>query len=151
MAETDDTFRPLIATQAQLERAWSVLMGPHDFATASLWVLVIRRDNRPFPHLLEVAEMPAAPDEDDADLVARLIAEVSSGQRGFEPMRSGDRLAFLISRPGPGVVSESDRCWARLLYAACREAEVASAIAHLATDDGVRPLPLDEVQTAIGA
>lgn len=149
MADTDDTYRPLTATQAQLERVWTFLMGPDGFSTASLWVLVIRGDDRPFPHLLEMAEIPSVPAEDDAEVVASLIAEVSAGRRGFEPWSEGDRLAFLLSRPGPSTVTEPDRRWARLLYAACREAGLTCAIAHLAADDGVRPLPLDEVQTAI--
>jgi hypothetical protein len=55
------------------------------------------------------------------------------------------RVVFLRSRPGRGGPGPDDLAWARSLYAACRTAAVPTEAVHLATDDTLVPLPMDEV------
>ena len=55
------------------------------------------------------------------------------------------RVAFLRSRPGRDIVTDTDRAWATSLYATARRAGVPCAVVHLATRGASRPIPADVV------
>jgi hypothetical protein len=57
----------------------------------------------------------------------------------------GGRVACLPSRPGRAAVTDDDRAWASGLYDACRRAGLPAEVVHLATDEELFPLPLDEL------
>jgi hypothetical protein len=57
----------------------------------------------------------------------------------------GMRVAFLRSRPGRETITDSDRTWARSLYAAARRAGMPCEVVHLATRGAIRPMPADVV------
>lgn len=132
-------FRPTIRTQADLELAWRHLMEPLGFGGHSLWVMFIQADRTPLPHLTQVEDTVAPPTpEQQASFVEFL--------RFFrDEMRGGERVVFLRSRPGRGGARPDDLLWARSLYDACRAADVETDVVHLATDDVLVPLPMDEV------
>ncbi|MFC4783531.1 hypothetical protein ACT8ZV_03595 [Nocardioides sp. MAHUQ-72] len=132
-------FTPTIRTQADLEAAWRHLMEPLGFDGHSLWVMFIQADHTPLPHLTQVEETVDPP---DAEQQASLV-EFLGFFRG--EMRGGERVAFLRSRPGRGGPGPDDLAWARSLYAACRSAGVETDVVHLATDDQLVPLPMDDV------
>lgn len=132
----EDTYRPTVRSQADLEKVWRHLMRPLGFGGGSIWMLRLEPGGRVVPHLLEIAEAELAPEEPDA--FAGLLEDLE----GVDP---GGSYAFLRSRPGPGGVTSDDRAWARFLYAAGRAAGVRLEVVHLATDTDVVPLPADEV------
>jgi hypothetical protein len=55
------------------------------------------------------------------------------------------RWALLMSRPGPGPCAEADRAWAGGLYATLRRCGIPHDVLHLASDDDIAPIPLDDV------
>jgi hypothetical protein len=132
---TDTPFVPVLRTQSDVERMWRRLMTPLGFSGCSLWMVVIEAD-RPVPKVMEIAEMPLAPEEGDAEAVAGLLEELAD---------DGTRFAFLRSRPGRGRPDASDRAWARALYDAGRRAGARLEVVHLAHDDDIYPLAVDDL------
>lgn len=63
----------------------------------------------------------------------------------------GPRVAFLRSRPGVDVITETDRAWAATLCASSRDAGVQCEVVHLATRGAIRPIPQDDVGLATSA
>jgi len=131
-------FEPVLTTQARMEDAWRELMGPWSFSGHSVWMMLIV-DDRPLPHLTEIAEAEDPPDTSDADGLADLLLMVDN------EVAPGARVAFLRSRPGKDVVTDSDRAWARSLYASARRAGMPCEVVHLATRGAIRPIPADVI------
>ena len=98
-------FSPNLTTQAELEDAWRELMGPWSFSGHSVWMMHVV-DDRPFPQLTEIAETEEPP---DTELVDGLVKILSMLDREHV---SGARVAFLRSRPGKDVITDTDRAWA---------------------------------------
>jgi len=136
---SDTPYAPVLRTQADLEDAWRQLMGPLGFSGHSLWLMFVQADQTPLPHLSQVEGTVAPPTaQEQLNLVGFLKC-----LRG--EMRRGERIVFLRSRPGRGGARPDDLAWARSLYDACRAAEVETDVVHLATDDVLVPLPMDDV------
>lgn len=133
----DLDFDPVIRTQADLEATWRTLMGPWPFGGHTVWMLVVLADDRVLPHLTQVEGTAEPPDERGIASFAQFLGHLDG-----DP---GDRLAFLLSRPGGPAVTPADRAWASSLYAAARRAGLPCETVHLATEGEVRPLPRDEL------
>ncbi len=143
---TSTPYRPTIRTQADLEHAWHHLMQPLGFRGRSLWLMLIDEDDQPLPQLTELADLPSRPSAWEERQFAHFLTLLAATMAGC-------RFAFLISRPGFGGPDESDREWAELLYDAARDAATPCEVVHVATDDTVAPIPLDELDVGepIGA
>jgi hypothetical protein len=134
------TYAPVIQTQADLEQVWRRLMSPLGFGGHSVWLMFIGADDRPVPQLTQIEEAVAPPDEEVLDGLAQVLRSVVDG------LVPGGRVACLRSRPGRAAVTDDDRAWASGLYDACRRAGLPAEVVHLATDDELLPLPLDELR-----
>lgn len=137
--ETPPPDRPVIRSQTDLERAWRTLMEPLGFSTRTMWVMFVDPDDRPFPQLLEVSDLPARPTAEDEEAVAAFLHHLPVAPG------SGARLAFLLCRPGRDGVGAADRAWAASVYDACRAADVPCEVVHLATDVSLVPIPMDDL------
>ncbi|HET7069938.1 MAG TPA: hypothetical protein VFI40_03860 [Nocardioides sp.] len=133
MSETP--FRPMLRTQADVEAMWRRLMKPLGFGSCSLWLVVIEGE-RPVPKVMEFAEMPAAPEDGDAEALGVVLEELA------EP---DTRFAFLRSRPGAGRPNADDRAWANALYAAGHRAGARLEVIHLAHDHDIVPMTVDDL------
>jgi len=136
---SDTPYAPVIRSQADLEDVWRHLMGPLGFSGHSLWLMFVQPDGVPLPHLSQVEDCVTPP---TAVEQANFVALLKTLRR---EMRKDERLVFLRSRPGRGGAGPDDLAWARSLYDACRTADVQTDVVHLATDDTLVPLPMDEV------
>jgi len=132
---TDTPFRPLLRTQADVEKMWRRLMSPLGFRSCSLWMVVVE-DARPVPKVMEFAEMPSEPEDGDAEALAVVLEGLA---------RPDTSVAFLRSRPGGGRPDAHDRAWAHALYAAGRRAGARLEVVHLAHDHDVVPLAVDDL------
>ena len=132
---TSEPFRPAISTQADLEQLWRRLMKPLGFSGYSLWMVVIDGDHA-IPKVMEFAEMPESPEDDDAEALATFLGHLAA---------PSTRFAFLRSRPGGGRPSPGDRAWALALYDAGRRSGARLDVVHLAHDHAVMPLPMDDL------
>ena len=135
---TETPFRPVLRTQADVEQMWRRLMTPLGFAGCSLWMVVVEED-RPVPRVMEIAELPMAPEAGETEALAGVLERLAD---------EGTRFAFLRSRPGSGRPDESDRAWARTLYDAGRRAGARLEVVHLAHDHDIYPLALDDLLDA---
>ena len=135
---TETPFRPVLRTQADVEQMWRRLMTPLGFAGCSLWMVVVEED-RPVPRMMEIAELPMAPEAGETEALAGVLERLAD---------EGTRFAFLRSRPGGGRPDESDRAWARTLYDAGRRAGARLEVVHLAHDHDIYPLALDDLLDA---
>ncbi|TGN63888.1 hypothetical protein EXE59_07940 [Nocardioides eburneiflavus] len=131
-------FEPVLTTQTQVEDAWRTLMGPWSFGGHSVWMMLVVGD-RPLPQLTEISECEDPPDAAHVEGLAEILLMLD---RDVAP---GLHVAFLRSRPGRSTITETDRAWARSLYASARRAGVPCAVVHLATRGDIRPIPADVV------
>ena len=132
-----DTYSPQITTQADLELVWRHLMGPFGYDHRSVWWMLIRPDDHPIPHLAELEDADDVPGDQERDAFASMLIHL---QDGLEP---GTRIAFLVSRPGHDGPRAKDLGWASALYDVAARASMPCEVVHLASDQGVIPLPLD--------
>jgi hypothetical protein len=142
MTDHDHVFRPLIRTQADLEHAWRQLMEPLGFGDHSIWMMVVAGDERPLPHLTEIAGAVEPPEPEEVDGLAELLRRAESGGRRTGP---GGRSR---TGPGGGGINPDDRGWARALYDAAHRAQVPIEVVHLATDHDLVPIPMDDLPAA---
>ncbi|MCR6030396.1 hypothetical protein GGQ22_02950 [Nocardioides sp. zg-579] len=133
------TFAPVIETQTDVERAWRALMRPLGWTRASTWLMFVGPDGRPFAHLTEIDDCEGPPPADVAAQLGRLLGHLRDG-----PLPAGVRVAFLRSRPGVHGIEDDDRAWAATLYAAARTAGMPAEVVHLATDEDVVAVPMEE-------
>lgn len=136
MAKTP--FRPIIRSQADLEDAWRHLMRPLGFGRRSLWLMLVCDDDRPLPQLTEIADLPPRPTSGHQREFGHFLGHLAA-------MIPDGRFAFLLTRPGSGGPDHVDRQWAATLYDVAREAGVPCEVVHVATDDTVAPIPMDEL------
>ena len=101
-------FEPVLTTQTQMEDAWRELMGPWSFSGHSVWMMLVV-DDRPLPHLTEIAEAEDPPDTSEADGLADLLLMLDN------EVAPGARVAFLRSRPGKDVVTDQNEAEALVL------------------------------------
>jgi hypothetical protein len=133
------TYAPVIQTQADLQTVWRTLMGPLGFGGHSIWLMFIGADDRPVPQLTQIEDAEEPPDTQALDGLAEVLRSV------VDDLVPGGRVACLRSRPGRSAVTAEDRAWASGLYDACRRAGLPAEVVHLATDEELLPLPLDEL------
>lgn len=127
-----------VDTPADLEALWRRLMEPLGFAGRTLWMLLIRDDGAVFPELVQLDELPAAPTSDDADGLAHFVGHLVGEANHLRP-------AFLLSRPGRGGPDTRDRAWVEVVDRAVMRSGARREVVHVATDDTLAPVPLDDL------
>lgn len=127
-----------IRTQADLHELWRTLVRPLGWHRRELWFFVIDGDDQPVRQIHQVVDLPADLDEQMTTNLAHVLA-------GVMDLFPGGRVALLWCRPGSGQVTEADRRNTARAYAALGRAGVLTDVMHLATDDDIVPLPLDEL------
>ena len=120
---------PPLVDQAALELTWRSLMGRLGFATAQLWVLLV--DGEQPLHVVEVTDVPSAPDQRDVEGVGLLIRQARQHDLS---------CAFLYARPGGPARTAGDMAWARGLVALDDRWPV-----HLANDAELRVVAPDDL------
>jgi len=125
------TTRPneiVVRTDADLEQMWRLVMGRKGPGQRSLWMVLLDEEGQLQPVIVPIDDVPLRPDSMEAEL-----AEVITGLRDLgEP-------ALLLSRPGPGGMTEEDRQWGRVLAPLTRWA------VHLYTPSGLRVFAPDDL------
>jgi hypothetical protein len=134
---TEQTFRPVFRTQADVEKFWTTICRPLGWRTRELWVVLVDEDGEPFPSVHQVSDLPQEPDPG----AVRLLLDGCRGLLGeFDP---GGSVATLLCRPGAERVTASDRAWVRALTGSARASGVVLEVVHVASDVAITPVPLD--------
>jgi hypothetical protein len=128
-----------VRTQADLQRTWRALVGNVGFSDRRLWLLFLRPDGRPLGPLLSLEDLPDGPYDLEVDEVVTVCREILAGPG------NGGSVAMLITRPGRGPWTVSDRAWARYLTAAADRIGGQVWPVHRAHDRGLVPVSADEV------
>ena len=131
-------FCPVLRTQVQLEAAWRHMVGPYRYSSRAPWLMMIASDDQPRPHVAEFTELPEFPDEALVEDLTRML------EASVDKVRPA-RLAFLVSRPGQDGARPADRAWARAALDVAAAVGVRADVVHLATDRGILPLPMDDL------
>jgi hypothetical protein len=135
---TEQTYRPVLRTQADVERFWTTICHPLGWRTRELWVVLVDEDGEPFPSVHQISELPEQPDDQALD---HLLAGCRGLLEEFDP---GGSVATLLCRPGGRSITDADRAWASALARAARADGVVLEVVHVAGDAGIAPLPMDE-------
>ena len=97
-----------VGSEADLRQRWRALMGPLGFGQRLLWVGFVGPDRC---MIKAISQVPLRTRADDA-----LAADVMSGTRDvLANFPTGTTVALLLTRPGVGPVSNTDRRWAAVL------------------------------------
>jgi hypothetical protein len=135
---TEQTFRPVLRTQADVEKFWTTICHPLGWRTRELWVVLVDEDGEPFPSVHQISDLPEQPDDGAVD---HLLVGCRSLLEEFDP---GGSVATLLCRPGDRSVTDSDRAWASALTRSARADGVVLEVLHVASDTGITPVPMDE-------
>ncbi|MEI2808960.1 MAG: hypothetical protein V9F00_01730 [Nocardioides sp.] len=131
--------RPIIASDEDLLDFWRSLIQPGLVEAPALWMLLIEPEGHPMRQLMEIAEPPGFPEQPDIRTLAQLLRVI-----GNVPELPGLRVAPLVIRPGKAEpLTSTDLAWADAYHRAALRAGVPCETVHLATDDGILPLPLE--------
>jgi hypothetical protein len=130
---------PSIHTPQDMFRTWRALMGELGFGRRLLWFGFVSDAGRMAGQLHQVAELPSEPDAIRLDNLLSLCREQ------LEIVVESGSVAFLLSRPGPGRMTDGDRRWARELAAAASRSRVRLQPIHLATDEALRVFAADDL------
>ncbi len=140
---TNPTLPTTVRTQAELEELWRLLMNPLGFSRARLYFFLID-DDHPVPGLVEIDDLPRSPGPGDVDGFAQFLAPFDTRAA------PRTRIAFLLARPGSGGADTRDRAWARAVHDAARRAGAVCDTVHLATNDTIVAITLDDLGIAAG-
>ena len=122
-----------IANPADLHQRWRALMGPLGFGERLLRFTFVGPDRRLIKILHDV-EIPRMPDP-------RVVDNVFSALRVIlDDLDAGVTVAFLLTRPGSGGVSEPDRSWAKIVVETAARFDVPIEPFFRANDEALVPL-----------
>ncbi|RYP86841.1 hypothetical protein EKO23_07645 [Nocardioides guangzhouensis] len=134
---------PTVHTQADLEGAWRHLVRPLGWTSRRFWIMLIEAGGDVVPQVIEVDELDHPPGDPELEGGATFLREL------VEMLHvPGARVAFLVCRPGTGPAGPDDRAWAGALLRMAQRAGVRCEPTHLATDEEILPIPLDELDAA---
>ncbi|GAB7003150.1 hypothetical protein JCM18899A_06210 [Nocardioides sp. AN3] len=131
-------FQPVLRTQADVESFWRRICHPLGWTRHDLWFAMIGADGRPLPILHDVRDRPV---EVDPSAVRSLVELWRRLEAEHAP---GGRIAVLLCRPGAEAIQASDRLWARAIATEAATLGVALEVIHVASDEAIRPLVLDD-------
>ncbi len=131
--------QPPVRTQQDLFEYWQSLMGPLGFSQPLLWLCFISSDDVVAPVISQIEDLPRFPDR---ELLTNLMWIVKNGALDHA---EGSSVAILLSRPGRSDLTDSDRAWARGLAGAAAASGVHMRPLHLATDESIRVLAVDDL------
>lgn len=132
-----ETATDPVHSAADLRQRWRALMGELGFGQRLLWLGFVGRDRRLYKTMTQIP-MPPRPRRDYVDDV---LVRLHWILYEFDP---GTTPALLLTRPGVGGISQSDRQWATLLTEVATEREVQLEPIFRANDEAlvqVEPVP----------
>ena len=104
-----------VRSVSDLRDRWRALMGPLGFGERTLWFGFIGPDRR---FIKTLSQLPVGP-RPESGILQDLMSALRTLLRGSLP--PGSSVALLLSGPGLGAISPTDRVWSRqLIHAAMR-------------------------------
>ena len=132
-----DITRPL-DTDRDVLRGVDRLLDQDSRRQRSLWLMFLSGDSVLLPAVVPIDDVPERPDPELAGNLCGVIADV------LAQAAPGGSAVLTLTRPGGETVGDADRRWFRALRSAARERGASIRLLCLATQDGVRPLTVDD-------
>jgi hypothetical protein len=125
-----ETATDPIHSAADMGQRWRALMGPLGFGERLLWIGFVGPDRCMVKALSQVplGTRPKRP----------VVESVMSGVRDvLADFREGTSVALLLTRPGPGPISNMDRQWSTVLTEVAEDFAVPIEPVFRANDDSL--------------
>jgi hypothetical protein len=106
-----------IHSPTDLRQRWRAVMGPLGFGERLLWIGFVGPDRCMVKAL---SQLPLGP-RPRRRLVETVVSQLPGVLSGF---KDGTTVAFLLTRPGRGPISDADRVWATLLTEVAAEQDL---------------------------
>ncbi len=130
-----DTATDPVHSAADMRQRWRALMGPLGFGERLLWFGFVGPDRR---FIKMLSQVPIGP-QPKPHIVENLMSALRTL---LGDMAAGSTVALLLTRPGPGPISNLDRQWS-------------ASLTEVATEFGVPLEPIfranDESLVLLGA
>jgi hypothetical protein len=127
-----------LTCDADVTRLWQTVINPLGWHEHRLYLMFVDEHRVVLPQIVQIDEMPAGLDREDARHFAAGFAHLVSAERLGS-------LAILSVRPGAGGLNDIDRATCRHLYEAAHEARLPLELIHVGTDTAITAAPMDEV------
>ena len=130
---------PDVHTVADLERVWRRLIEPLGFGSRQIFAIMLDRDGRVHPSIVNVTDCPAAPDGRMLVSLARSLREV------LDEADPDGSIALLWARPMQAGTRASDIQWVRAITAVTRAHSLGEWPLHTADDSVLRVMSPDDL------
>ena len=130
---------PDVHSLADLEAVWRRLIEPLGFDSRRIFAILLSRDGRVFPSIVNVAECPAAP---DGQMLVNLARSLRTALDDVDPDGS---CALLWARPTRAGTRSSDITWVRAIAATVRAHALGEWPVHTADDSVLRVMSRDDL------
>ena len=130
---------PDVHTSADLELVWRRLVEPLGFGSRQVFAIVLDRDGRVQPSIVNVTDCPAAPD-------GRMLVSLARSLRTVLDEADPDgSVALLWARPTHAGTRASDIQWVRAITAVTRTHSLGEWPVHTADDSVLRVMSPDDL------
>jgi len=128
-----DTATDPVHSASDLRQRWRALMRPLGFDQRLLWFGFVGTDRRLIKALSQIAMSPRP----KARILKNLMSALRTTLCDFQP---GVTVAFLLTGPGRGPISQADRVWAKSLADMAERFAVPLEPIFRANDESVLPV-----------
>ena len=130
---------PVVRTPADLELAWRRLIEPLGFGSRQIFAILLDRDGRVHPSIVNVTDCPAAPD-------GRMLVHLARSLRTVRDETDPDAtFALLWARPTHAGTRASDIQWVRAITAVTQAHSLGDWPLHTADDSVLRVMSPDDL------
>ncbi|VXC10878.1 conserved hypothetical protein [Aeromicrobium sp. 9AM] len=130
---------PDVHAPADLERVWRLLIEPLGFDSRQIFAIMLDRDGRVHPSIVNVTDCPAAPD-------GQMLVSLARSLRGVLDEADPDgSLALLWARPTHAGTRTSDIQWVRAITAVVQAHSLGEWPIHTADDSVLRVMSPDDL------
>ena len=130
---------PEVHTPADLERVWRRLIEPLGFGSRQIFAIMLDREGRVHPSIVNVTDCPAAP---DGHMLVNLARSLRTVLDEADPDGS---IALLWARPTQAGTRASDIQWVRAITAVTRAHSLGEWPLHTADDSVLRVMSPDDL------
>lgn len=130
---------PDVHSLADLERVWRHLVEPLGFGSRQIFAIMLDRDGRVHPSIVNVTDCPAAP---DGQMLVNLARSLRTVLDEADPDGS---IAMLWARPTPAGTRASDIQWVRAITAVTAAHSLGQWPLHTADDSVLRVMSPDDL------
>jgi hypothetical protein len=130
---------PPVHRPDDLERTWRRLIEPLGFGSRQIFAILLDRDGRVLPSIVNVTDCPAAPD-------GRMLVQLAKSLRtGLDDADPDGSCAVLWARPSGAGTRGSDIVWIRAITAALAMQGLDRWPIHSADDSVLRVMSPDDL------